>query len=265
VHSDHTRRTATAWLILGVVSLLGAGLFSIMLVLARTPVIQELIPFLDFFRTALVVHVTLSVLIWLLAMSAATWSLSTRDDKPLWDRLSFSLAALGTAVIIISPFVGAGNPLMNNYVPVLQHPLFYGGLVMFALGILSHLLRAALFRQRIGETLSGTSALQAGISLSTMLTGLAIVAVLASWRGIPGEMDGRIYFEFLFWGGGHILQFSYTLLMMIAWVVLADASGCHFELTPRLTLVFLVFLALPAITVPFLYLACMTSAPMGQN
>ncbi len=255
VHSDHTRRAATAWLTLGLVSLLGAGLFSILLVVARTPVIQELIPFLDFFRTALVVHVTLSVLIWLLAVSAAIWSLSTRDDKPIWDRLSFSLAALGTAVIIVSPFAGAGNPLMNNYVPVLQHPLFYGGLVMFALGILSHLLRAVMFRMRLGEKLSGTSALQAGISLSTMLTGLAIIAVLASWHGIPGEMDGLIYFEFLFWGGGHVLQFSYTLLMMIAWIVLAAASGCHFELTPRLTFVFLILLALPAITVPFLYLA----------
>jgi cytochrome c oxidase subunit 1 len=173
----------------------------------------------------------------------------------VWDRLSFWLAALGTAVIIVSPFVGAGDPLMNNYVPVLQHPLFYGGLVLFTLGILSHLLRAFLFRQRISEVLSGTTALQTGITLSAMLTGLSIVAVLASWRDLPNQMDGSIYFEFLFWGGGHVVQFSYTLLMMIAWVVLATASGCRFELTPRLTLVFLVFLALPVITVPFLYLA----------
>ena len=255
VVSNSMRRTTTAWLILALVALVGAGLFSLLLVLSRTPVIQEIVPFLDFFRVALVVHVTLSVLIWLLAMSAATWSLSTRGDKPVWDRLSFWLAALGTAVIIVSPFVGAGDPLMNNYVPVLQHPLFYGGLVLFTLGILSHLLRAFLFRQRISEVLSGTTALQTGITLSAMLTGLSIVAVLASWRDLPNQMDGSIYFEFLFWGGGHVVQFSYTLLMMIAWVVLATASGCRFELTPRLTLVFLVFLALPVITVPFLYLA----------
>jgi len=43
--------------------------------------------------------------------------------------------------------------------------------------------------------------------------------------------------------------------MMVCWVLLAYASGCRFELTPRLTLVFLVFLALPIIVVPFLYLA----------
>jgi len=255
VVGDTMRRTTTAWLILALIALVGAGLFSLLLVLSRTPVIQELVPFLDFFRVALVVHVTLSVLIWLLAMSAATWSLSTRGDKPAWDRLSFWLAALGTGIIIVSPFVGAGDPLMNNYVPVLRHPLFYGGLLLFGLGILSHLLRAFLFRQRISDTLSGTTALQTGITMSTMLTGLSIVAVLASWRDLPDEMDGSIYFEFLFWGGGHVVQFSYTLLMMIAWIVLATASGCRFELTPRLTLIFLILLALPVITVPFLYLA----------
>jgi cytochrome c oxidase subunit 1 len=226
-----------------------------LLVLARTPFVQGLIPLLDFFRIALVVHVTLSVTIWLLAIAAATWSLSATRDKPLWDRVSFSLAAIGTLIIIICPFLGAGDPLMNNYVPILQHPLFYAGLILFTVGILSHLVRAIIFRPRIREQLSGTTALQAGITISTFLTGLAIVAVLASWRGLPDQMEGRIYFEFLFWGAGHIIQFAYTLLMMIAWVVLATASGCRYELTPRLTLVFLIFLALPVITVPFLYLA----------
>jgi len=44
-------------------------------------------------------------------------------------------------------------------------------------------------------------------------------------------------------------------MMMVAWIVLVEGSGCRFELTPRLTLTFLIILALPVITVPFLYLA----------
>jgi len=255
VQSDTARRSTTAWLILGLISLVAAGVFSLLLVLARTPVIQELIPFVDFFRVALVVHVTLSVFIWLLAVSAAGWSLSTSIDKPLWDRVSFASAASGTALIIVSPFIGAGDPLMNNYVPVLQHPLFYAGLSLFIAGIFSHLVRSLLTRTRLAAKLSGTDALRSGLTISTILTGVAILAVLATWRSLPDEISGQIYFEFLFWGGGHVMQFSYTLLMMIAWVVLAYASGCRFELTPRLTLVFVIFLALPVITLPFLYLA----------
>lgn len=255
IRNAAARRNTSAWLILGLVSLVGAGIFSILLVMARTPIVQELIPLTDFFRVALVVHVTLSVLIWLLAMSAAFWSLSARTEHVMWDRLSFSLAALGTLVIIICPFLGAGDPLMNNYVPILQHPLFYVGIGLFATGILSHLVRTLLSRPSVATKLDGTGALHFGITLSTLLTGLSLIAVFASWRGLPAGMDGQIYFEFLFWGGGHIVQFSYTLLMMISWVVLACASGVRFELTPRLTLVFLIFLALPVITVPFLYLA----------
>ena len=255
VRSEAARRNTSAWLVLGLVSLVFAGVFSILLVMARTPVVQELIPFIDFFRVALVVHVTLSVLIWLLAISAAFWSLGATTEQPWWDRVSFSLSATGTLIIIVCPFLGAADPLMNNYVPILQHPLFYWGLGLFAAGIFSHLVRAILGRARVSATLDGTNALQFGITLSTLLTGCALIAILASWQGLPAEMDGQIYFEFLFWGGGHIVQFSYTLLMMVAWVVLTCASGGRFELTPRLTLVFLVFLALPVITVPFLYLA----------
>ncbi|MGI9236103.1 MAG: cbb3-type cytochrome c oxidase subunit I [Woeseiaceae bacterium] len=255
IRSEAARRNTSAWLILGLISLVAAGIFSILLVMARTPIVQDLIPLTDFFRVALVVHVTLSVLIWLLAMSAAFWSLSARTEHVVWDRVSFSVAAVGTLVIIICPFLGAGDPLMNNYVPILQHPLFYVGLGLFATGILSHLVRTLLGRSRITTKLDGTNALHFGITLSTLLTLFSFIAVFASWRGLPSGMDGQIYFEFLFWGSGHVIQFSYTLLMMIAWVVLAYASGVHFELTPRLTLVFLIFLALPVITVPFLYLA----------
>ncbi len=255
IRSAAAGRATTAWLILGLVSLVAAGVFSILLVLARTPVVQEHIPFLNFFRVALVIHVTLSVLIWLLAVSAACWSLGTSRDRPLWDRLSFLLAASGTAVIIVCPFAGAGSPLMNNYVPILQHPLFYAGLLLFAAGISSHLIRVLIDRTRITTKLDGTGALRFGITLSAVLTGFSIISIFASWRGLPSGMDGQIYFEFLFWGAGHVIQFSYTLLMMVAWVVLAFASGGRFELTPRLTVVYLIILALPVITVPFLYLA----------
>jgi len=255
ISSDSVRKAATAWLMLALASLVGAGIFSILLVLARTPVIQEMTPFIDFFRVALVVHVDLSVLIWLLSIAGLMWSLSSKGDLPGWDRLSFLLAAAGTAIVIISPFVGAAEPLMNNYVPLLRHPMYYTGLGLFMAGITSHLLRSLLTLRGIKGGLDGTAALQFGITLAALTTVAAIAAFIASWAGIPGGMDGQAYFEFLFWGGGHVLQFTNTLLMMVAWVVLAHASGCRFELTPRLTLIFLIILALPVITVPFLYVA----------
>jgi hypothetical protein len=255
IQSAGMRKSATAWLMLGLASLVASGVFSILLVVARTPVIQELTPLIDFFRVALVVHVNLSVLIWLLSMACVLWSLGTRRDRPVWDRVSFWLAAAGTAVVVISPFIGAADPLMNNYVPLLRHPVFYAGMIGFTLGVGSHLLRSLSSIGRPLDGLDGNGALQFGIALAALVTAVAIGALVASWAGMPADMAGEVYYEFLFWGNGHVLQFTHTLLMMVAWIVLADASGCRFELTPRLALTFLLILALPVITVPFFYLA----------
>ena len=255
IASEASRRSAAAWLMLGLASLVGAGLFSLLLVLARTPGVQQAIPFVDFFHVALVVHVDLSVLVWLLSMAAMLWSLSAGADLPRWDRVSFWTAALGTAVIVVAPFTGAGDALMNNYVPILRHPVFYAGLILFTAGIGSHLLRSALTRRRLGGTLEGADALHAGITFSAVSAGVAIAAFIASYLGMADGVGGEVYYEFLFWGGGHVLQFTHTIAMMVAWVVLCHASGCRFVLTPRLTWVFFAILALPVITVPFLYLA----------
>jgi len=230
-------------------------LFLLLLVLARTPAIQEWLPFIDFFHVALVVHVDLSVLIWLLSMAGVLWALSTDRDLPVWDRFSFWLAAGGTAIVFVSPFVGAGDPLMNNYVPILRHPVFYTGLSLFMLGVLSHLLRSAMTFSGLSTHLDGAAALQVGTKLAALTAAIAIGAFIASLAGMPGNIEGQAYFEFLFWGSGHVIQFTHTLLMMVAWVLLASNSGCRFNLSPRLTLTFFLLMTLPVITVPFLYIA----------
>jgi len=255
INSDVVRRTVTVWLMLGLASLVAAGVFSLLLVLARTPAVQEWLPFIDFFRIALVVHVDLSVLIWLLSMAGVMWALSTNRDLPGWDRISFWLATAGTVIVVVAPFIGAGDPLMNNYVPVLQHPVFYTGLGLFMAGVLSHLLRSAMTFTGLAAQLDGAAALQVGTKLAAITAAVAIAAFIASLLAIPASMEGQAYFEFLFWGSGHVLQFTHTLLMMVVWVLLASNSGCRFTLTPRLTLTFFLLMTLPIILVPFLYIA----------
>ena len=52
VPATEQRTIATGWLFLGVAALIGAGLFSILLVLARTPYVAKLVPGIDFFHVA---------------------------------------------------------------------------------------------------------------------------------------------------------------------------------------------------------------------
>jgi cytochrome c oxidase subunit I len=56
-------------LVLGLLALIGAGLFSVLRVLARTPGVNAWLPAGDFFRVALVVHVDVSVLAWFAAIA----------------------------------------------------------------------------------------------------------------------------------------------------------------------------------------------------
>ena len=255
VPQDARRPLAVAWFALGMMALLASGLFSILLVLSRTPQLQTLFPVADFFRVALVVHVDLSVLVWFLAFGGALWTLSgTQRYRPMaW--FAFAVAALGTAAMCISPFVERATPVMANYVPVLDGPVFLTGLVLFGVGIATLCLRSMLAVAPVGSHISGAGALRFGLRAALVANAVAVFAFAWSWVSVPRELDSRIYYELLFWGGGHVLQFAYTLLMLVNWIWLASVVGVRFPLSPRVvTLLFAIALVSVFLT-PITYLA----------
>jgi len=116
-------------------TLIAAGLFSLLLVLSRTPGAQDIIPWIDFFHTALIVHVNLSVLIWFMSFSCLFWSIYAGNRLLILDKIALYLCVAGTGLLVAAPFLGAGKPLLNNYIPVLQHPLFFWSIGLFSLGL----------------------------------------------------------------------------------------------------------------------------------
>ncbi len=252
---DKRRRLAVGWLILGLLALLGSGILSVLLVLARTPGVQSLFPWADFFHTALVVHVDLSVLVWFLAFGGMLWSLnSTRRALPVgWAALA--LAALGTLVMTLAPFLGAGDALMSNYIPVLRHPLFFTGLLMFAGGCTLLVLRAMSAIPPVGMWVAGAGALRFGLNAAAVSAALALMAFAGSFLLMPDFLSGKAYYELLFWGGGHVLQFTYTLLMLVAWLWLASASGAPPRVTPRVALLMFALGLMTVFATPLIYYA----------
>ena len=252
--ADARKTLAKAWLALGLLALLASGLFSVLLVMSRTPQLQSLFPVTYFFRVALVAHVDLSVLVWFMAFGGALWSLSgTRRLQTLaW--LAFALSAAGTATLCIAPFVDPATPVMANYVPVLNGPVFLGGLLLFAAGISLLCLRSMLCASPVGMRISGEGAIRFGLNAAMVATAVALMAFAWSWLTVPADIDPRTYFELLFWGGGHVLQFAYTLLMLISWLCLASALAPSLPLSPRtVTLLFAIALSAVFIT-PVTYL-----------
>lgn len=245
-------KISKGWFFLAIFSLLASGIFSLLLVLSRTPAISNFIPWIDFFHTALVVHVDLSVLIWFLSFTAIFWSLN--NQKPAWfvDQLALLLTLTGTVLIIITPFSGQAHPIINNYIPVLNDKLFLLGLILIALSMGVFSIRS-LFYNTVPGFKKPQDVLRVAIFLSIVTLIITLCAQLISYLGLhPAEYD-HTYFEYLFWGSGHTLQFSHTILLYVAWLWLSSVSGSSYKLKPAIyiSLFFLCFI--PVLSVPLIY------------
>lgn len=252
----HQTGLPVAWLQLGVLSLGLAGLFAVLLVLSRMPGSESLFPWTDFFRTALVVHVDQSVLIWFLAIAGVVWSLVIPASFKLLmvQRLAFGLALAGTLGIAFSAFIGDGAPLMNNYVPVLQRDFFFYSLGIFGVGILlqssvAFITTAPVIKHRQSTHLPALAALT--IAFAVMVS---MAALLTAWLQMPPGVEGQGYYEYLFWGAGHTLQFAYTQLLLLAWLLLALHSGVVVPANPRWIAWLLLLGVMPVLLTPLIYL-----------
>ena len=245
------RAISRSWLWLGISALALAGVLAILLGLSRTPGIQHVFPLRDFFKASLVVHVDLSVLIWFVAFAGALWSYAGGERLVSFAWVGLLAAISGTGLMVISPFMPDTQPLLNNYIPVLQHPLFFAGLGLVGLGMALMLARSLIVLWPTSLTME-TSVLPLGMFLAALAGTLALIGFVISWR-TPLAFEGQALYEAVFWGGGHTLQFQHTLLMAVAWLWLASESGAPSQLSPRLLCVFFGLAALPLLAMPLIY------------
>ena len=253
--TDGRRVLAFAWLVFGIAALAMSGVFSLLLVVSRTPGLKELFPVADFFRVALVAHVDLSVLVWFLAFAAVLWNLAGGRQALGAGWAALGVAAAGAVALAAAPFVQRATPVMANYVPVLDGTVFVGGLAVFAFGIAMACARGMAVYVPVGARMTGEGALRLGLNASLVSAGMAAFALAASFAQLDRALDARTYYELLFWGPGHVLQFAYTLVMLVAWLWLAAEVGARPPLTPRIAaLLFAIALAAVYVT-PYIYVA----------
>lgn len=258
-----TARLVYAWILFSVTSLVFAGIFAFLVAMARTPLFQDILPAKDYFRVALVTHVNLAFVIWFLAFMGALWTyagtgpLRVRTLSPFVSWLGFALSATGTVFLVAAAIFGWGDPLLANYVPVLDHPLFLTGLVLFATGILLTVVNYLLSVKRAvrEKTYEGSLPfISFGMALAGIAVLTAFVCFALAYLFLSGVPFRDFFFERLFWGGGHILQFANTIAIIVAWVLLAQLtlkSPLFSDRQAKLFLGVLIFFVLPA---PFFYL-----------
>lgn len=249
------QRLSAAWLALGVASLGASTLFALLLVASRTPYVGAWLPRHDFFRVALVLHVNLSVTIWFLAFAASLWSFLGSPRFALWGWIGFWFAAAGATIVAVAPFAGPAAPLMSNYVPVLYSSFFLYGLGLFGVGYALALLRALVCAGSGWRENSAQGAWRFGAYAAAVAAALALFSFAWSLIDLPRNLYPGLYFEVLFWSSGHGLQFSHTLLMMAAWLWLADGAGIVLPLQPRVAKWLLALGLAPAFLIPAIHFA----------
>ena len=212
MNQESTKQTLL-WTKIGVAALGLSGIYSIILVVLRTPWISSLIENKSFFKIALVVHVDLSVLVWLLSGSVLIWIRNIRFFMP---PITYQAAFLGIILMAISPIVCETDPIMNNYVPMLHNIVFVTGLCIFISVILIMSLIAVSRIPRTHDEYAGF--------IGACLFLMCAVCLVFSYDKLSTEisypMDMHGFYEMLFWSGGHALQFLYMHTMYVIWLML---------------------------------------------
>lgn len=258
---DSAARSLTqGWLLFAIASLGIAGSLAFLVAMTRTPVIR-LLSSAPSFYAILVGHVTFALIVWGLGFIATLWSYAHFGFEPGgWPasqssaaRWGLFLAAAGCGMILVSVLAGRGSPSLNDYIPILDDPVFFVGYAAFSAGILVALLRFVFTAVRRWETLSLTTF---GLVCTATCVLLAVATfVVALLRILPGydPAFGPLPYQAIAWGAGHALQYAYVAAMVVAWQTLTAALGAPpvNQLAARWAYA---LYPLFALSIPFLYL-----------
>ncbi|HTO10167.1 MAG TPA: cbb3-type cytochrome c oxidase subunit I [Candidatus Binatia bacterium] len=158
--------------------------------------------------------------------------LSCRLPAPRLGWLAFALMLLGMLTVNLMVVQGRADVLFTSYPPLQAHPLYYLGIILFAVGalIVTSLFFATLVVARREKTYEGSiplvsfGALTAAIiAVITLLHGAAIYIPTLLWSLGYMSMDPQVY-RMVWWGLGHSAQQINVAAHVSIWYLLAGLT-----------------------------------------
>ncbi|MDH4224950.1 MAG: cbb3-type cytochrome c oxidase subunit I [Deltaproteobacteria bacterium] len=158
--------------------------------------------------------------------------LNSRFPAPWLGWTAFALMVGGAGLVEIMVFSGKADVLFTSYVPLRADPLYYLGIILFAVGALVGVMLffAALVVARREKTYEGSlplvtfGALTAAIiAVVTLVHGAAVYIPTFFWSMDMMEMDPEVY-RLLFWALGHSSQQINVAAMVAIWYLLAGLT-----------------------------------------
>jgi cytochrome c oxidase subunit 1 len=154
--------------------------------------------------------------------------LNARQPAPRLAWSGFALMIAGALLVDFVVFWGKADVLFTSYVPLRAHPLYYLGIILFAVGALiaTCLFFAALVVAKRERSYEGSvplvtfGALTAAIiAIITLLHGAAIYIPTFLWSLDLMAVDPQVY-RLIFWGLGHSSQQINVAAMVSVWYLM---------------------------------------------
>lgn len=217
-----------------VVFLVLGGIGALLISLTRWQAIH-LLP-ADWFYRLVTAHGFDMLVAWIVFFEVAglyfgsTILLNARQVAPRLAWLAFALMAVGAVLTNVIVLLGQADVMFTAYVPLKAHPLFYLGVILFAVGALlavglffTNLVVAKQEGRYTGSLPLMTFGLVAAaiIAVYTLLSGaLAFVPAFLWSLGLIPAVDPGLYRN-LFWSFGHPAQQINLAAMVAVWYALA--------------------------------------------
>jgi len=214
------------------VALLIGGVTAVLILLTRWQAVH-LLDQVQFYRL-LTVH-GISMLIFFVIFFemavlqfAAAPLLNSRIAVPKLGWASFGLMTTGAVMVQWMMWTGRADVLLSSYVPLRADPLYYLGIILFAVGALLVCVQffATLVIAKREKTYTGSvplvvygAATAAIIAVITLLHGAAVYIPTFLWSLGLMEMDAQIY-RMLWWALGHSSQQINVAAMVAIWYML---------------------------------------------
>lgn len=250
---------------LAVGSLLLAGCCSLVLIVGRLPGVSAWFGDPLLFKRGLVLHVDLALIVWFFAFAAGLFALlPAQRGAHQAARAGTWLAGAGVLAMIAGTLVPGAEPVLANYVPVIDHPLYVGGLMLFFAGLVPCFVNERLLRRvpAAGIAVPGTGEngaelrilpdAAAALKTAALAYALAMSTFLGAWAATPPVLEARAYYELVFWGGGHVLQVANVAAMLAAWLLLLGSRLGRPVLGPATARVLFALLLAPHLVAPLL-------------
>jgi cytochrome c oxidase subunit 1 len=223
-----------------VLALAAAGAYAFFMAFTRVPAIGLLKDNPDGFGRVLTGHGVSALILWPIFFEVAalifvsTVLLGARLYSRFLGWLAFILMVVGSILLEAVILLGQADVAFTAYVPLMAHPLFYLGYIVFAVGALLAIVNFALtlLQARAEGVLAGSVPLTTyGAAVAAILAVVAIasglVALVPSWlwsMGLFYQSVEPIFYRTWFWGLGHTLQYVNVAAMIAVWYALAGLT-----------------------------------------